>query len=129
MLPNICINIHIFELYIILTFRYCIYVTPHFLALQIMAVPVLPMILFIALAGTNDASSQVILKGYLTGQLTGQLSSDTGSNQVDALRREFKTFTDYIEKSVKSMKAFKEKAEGTLLKIQGILIQSIYMYA
>lgn len=90
-----------------------------------MAVPVLPMILFIALAGTNDASSQVILKGYLTGQL----SSDTGSNQVDALRREFKTFTDYIEKSVKSMKAFKEKAEGTLLKIQGILIQSIYMYA
>lgn len=125
MLPNICINIHIFELYIILTFRYCIYVTPHFLAFQIMAVPVLPMILFIALAGTNDASSQVILKGYLTGQL----SSDTGSNQVDALRREFKTFTDYIEKSVKSMKAFKEKAEGTLLKIQGILIQSIYMYA
>lgn len=125
MLPNICINIHIFELYIILTFRYCIYVTPHFLAFQIMAVPVLPMILFIALAGTNDASSQVILKGYLTGQL----SSDTGSNQVDALRREFKTFTDYIEKSVKSIKAFKEKAEGTLLKIQGILIQSIYMYA
>lgn len=125
MLPNICINIHIFELYIILTFRYCIYVTPHFLAFQIMAVPVLPMILFIALAGTNDASSQVILKGYLTGQL----SSDTGSNQVDALRREFKTFTDYIEKSVKSMKTFKEKAEGTLLKIQGILIQSIYMYA
>lgn len=125
MLPDICINIHIFELYIILTFRYCIYVTPHFLAFQIMAVPVLPMILFIALAGTNDASSQVILKGYLTGQL----SSDTGSNQVDALRREFKTFTDYIEKSVKSMKAFKEKAEGTLLKIQGILIQSIYMYA
>lgn len=125
MLPNICINIHIFELYIILTFRYCIYVTPHFLAFQIMAVPVLPMILFIALAGTNDASSQVILKGYLTGQL----SSDTGSNQVDALRREFKTFTDYIEKSVKSMKAFKEKAEGTLLKIQGILIQSICMYA
>lgn len=98
---------------------------PIFLAFQIMAVPVLPMILFIALAGTNDASSQVILKGYLTGQL----SSDTGSNQVDALRREFKTFTDYIEKSVKSMKAFKEKAEGTLLKIQGILIQSIYMYA
>lgn len=125
MLPNICINIHIFELYIILTFRYCIYVTPHFLAFQIMAVPVLPMILFIALAGTNDASSQVILKGYLTGQL----SSDTGSNQVDALRREFKTFTDYIEKSVKSIKAFKEKAEGTLLKIQGILIQSICMYA
>lgn len=98
---------------------------PIFLAFQIMAVPVLPMILFIALAGTNDASSQVILKGYLTGQL----SSDTGSNQVDALRREFKTFTDYIEKSVKSMKTFKEKAEGTLLKIQGILIQSIYMYA
>lgn len=98
---------------------------PIFLAFQIMAVPVLPMILFIALAGTNDASSQVILKGYLTGQL----SSDTGSNQVDALRREFKTFTDYIEKSVKSIKAFKEKAEGTLLKIQGILIQSIYMYA
>nr|XP_011449403.2 uncharacterized protein LOC105343662 isoform X2 [Crassostrea gigas] len=86
---------------------------------KIMAVPVLPMILFIALAGTNDASSKVILQGYLTGQLTGQLSSNTGSNQVDALRREFETFTDYIEKSVKSMKTFKEKAEGTLLKIQG----------
>lgn len=101
---------------------------PIFLAFQIMAVPVLPMILFIALAGTNDASSKVILQGYLTGQLTGQLSSNTGSNQVDALRREFETFTDYIEKSVKSMKTFKEKAEGTLLKIQGILILSIYMY-
>lgn len=77
-----------------------------------------PLLVIIAFAETNEASTKVVLQGYLTGQL------NSGSNQAEAWRREFKTFTDYIEKSVKSMKAFKEKAEVTLLKIQGILIQS-----
>lgn len=83
-----------------------------------------PLLVIIAFAETNEASTKVVLQGYLTGQLTGQASTNSGSNQAEAWRREFKTFTDYIEKSIKSMKAFKEKAEVTLLKIQGILIQS-----
>lgn len=89
-----------------------------------MAELVFPLLVIIAFAETNEASTKVVLQGYLTGQLTGQSSSNSGLNQAEAWRREFKTFTDYIEKSVKSMKAFKEKAEVTLLKIQGMLIQS-----
>lgn len=86
---------------------------------QMMAELVFPLLVIIAFAETNEASTKVVLQGYLTGQLTGQSSSNSGLNQAEAWRREFKTFTDYIEKSVKSMKAFKEKAEVTLLKIQG----------
>ncbi|XP_061178354.1 uncharacterized protein LOC133186994 [Saccostrea echinata] len=42
----------------------------------------------------------------LQGYLSGQLSSALGAYQVEALRREFKSFTDVIEKS---MKKFKEE--------------------
>lgn len=96
----------------------------HFLVFQMMAELVFLLLVIIAFAETNEASTKVVLQGYLTGQLTGQSSSNSGSNQAQALRREFKTFTDYIEKLVKSMKAFKKKAEDTLLKIQGVLICS-----
>lgn len=39
----------------------------------------------------------------LQGYITGQLSSALGAYQVEALRREFKTVTDQIEKSVNKM--------------------------
>lgn len=52
-------------------------------------------------AETNTGSCKDVLQGYLTGQL----SSALGVYQVEALRREFKSFTDVINKS---MKAFKE---------------------
>lgn len=55
----------------------------------------------IAQAGTKNGSYKNMLQGYLTGQL----SSALGVYQVEALRREFKSFTDVINKS---MKAFKE---------------------
>lgn len=55
----------------------------------------------IAQAGTKNGSYKNMLQGYLTGQL----SSALGVYQVEALRREFKSFTDEINKS---MKAFKE---------------------
>uniref|UniRef100_K1Q746 Short-chain collagen C4-like n=1 Tax=Magallana gigas TaxID=29159 RepID=K1Q746_MAGGI len=43
-------------------------------------------------------------KDMLQGFLTGQLSSALGGYQVEALRREFKNFTDIIEKSIKGLK-------------------------
>lgn len=54
-----------------------------------------------AQAGTNIESCKDMLQGYLTGEL----SSALGAYQVEALRREFKGFTDVMEKS---MKVFKE---------------------
>lgn len=51
-------------------------------------------------AETNTGSCKDMLQGYLTGQL----SSSLGAYQVEALRREFKSFTDVIEKSMKEFK-------------------------
>ncbi|XP_078310678.1 uncharacterized protein LOC144618480 [Crassostrea virginica] len=65
----------------------------------------------IAQAEVNTGSCKDMLQGYLTGQL----SSALGAYQVEALRREFKSFTDVIEKS---MKDFKKKiyADRELVK-------------
>ncbi|XP_061180056.1 short-chain collagen C4-like [Saccostrea echinata] len=50
-------------------------------------------------------------KDILQGYLTGQLSSALGAYQVEALRREFKSFTDVIEES---MKRFKEQVNASI---------------
>ncbi|XP_062602973.1 short-chain collagen C4-like [Saccostrea cucullata] len=47
----------------------------------------------------------------LQGYLTGQLSSALGAYQVEALRREFKSFSDVIEES---MKRFREEVNATI---------------
>lgn len=57
-------------------------------------------------------------KDMLRGYLTGQLSSALGAYQVEALRREFKTFTNVIEKSIKE---FKENVETELGDIKSKL--------
>lgn len=59
----------------------------------------------VAQAGTNTGSCKDMLQGYLTGQL----SSALGAYQVEAFRREFKSFTDVMEKS---MRDFKENMES-----------------
>nr|XP_022292594.1 short-chain collagen C4-like [Crassostrea virginica] len=51
-------------------------------------------------AETNTGNCKDMLQGYLTGQL----SSALGVYQVEALRREFKSFTEIIEKSIKELK-------------------------
>ena len=51
-------------------------------------------------AETNTGNCKDMLQGYLTGQL----SSALGDYQVEALRREFKSFTEIIEKSIKELK-------------------------
>ena len=51
-------------------------------------------------AETNTGNCKDMLQGYLTGQL----SSALGVYQVEALRREFKSFTEVIEKSIKELK-------------------------
>lgn len=54
-------------------------------------------------------------KDMLQGYLTGQLSSALGAYQIEALKREFKSFTDVIENS---MKAFEKNVETKLRNIQ-----------
>ena len=61
----------------------------------------------------NTGSCKDMLQGYLTGQL----SSALGAYQVEALRREFKSFTDAIEKS---MKLFKDKIDADMKGVQGL---------
>lgn len=56
---------------------------------------------------TNTRECKEMLQGYMTGQL----SSALGQYQVVALRREFKSFTDVIDKS---MIKFKENVETKL---------------
>ena len=63
-------------------------------------------------ADVNTGSCKDMLQGYLTGQL----SSALGAYQVEALRREFKSFTDVIENS---MKMFKEKIDTDMKTIKG----------
>ena len=72
------------------------------------------VILLFSAAGaeSTNASCKDMLQGYLTGQLTSALSA----YQVDALRREFKSFTDVIEKS---MNAFKQKIKAVVERSQG----------
>ncbi|XP_065925527.1 uncharacterized protein [Magallana gigas] len=61
----------------------------------------LTLLLVAATQGETNAGS---CKDMLQGYLTGQLSSALGAYQVEALRREFKSFTDVLEKSMKKFK-------------------------
>ena len=65
-----------------------------------------------ALANANTGNCKDMLQGYLTGQL----SSALGAYQVEALRREFKSFTDVMEKS---MKLFKDKIDTDMKTVKG----------
>lgn len=70
------------------------------------------MLLVEAQADITTGSYKELLQSYLSGQL----SSALGACQVEALRREFKSFVDVIEKS---MDDFKEKTEADYKKKQG----------
>lgn len=70
------------------------------------------MLSVVVSAATNKESCKDMLQGYLTGQL----SSALGAYQVDALKREFKSFTYQIEKSVKAIKG---KIEIDAQKMRG----------
>lgn len=70
-----------------------------------MAVLILLLLVAVTQAETNTGGCKDMLQGYLTGQLASAL----GAYQVKALRREFKGFTDVIEKS---MNEFKEKIKS-----------------
>lgn len=70
------------------------------------------VIFAVAQTEENNGSCKDVLHGYLTGQL----SSAHGAYQVEALRREFKSFTDVMEKS---MKKFKENVKTKLRNIKG----------
>ena len=77
------------------------------------------LLLYVKAFLTVQAESQNgSCKDMLQGYLTGQLSSALGAYQVEALRREFKSFTDVIEKS---LKAFQEKVGADLKKTEGKL--------
>lgn len=69
------------------------------------------LILLLLIAVTQSETNTGGCKDMLQGSLTGQLASALGSYQVEALRREFKGFTDVIEKS---MNEFKEKIKSEL---------------
>nr|XP_034330215.1 short-chain collagen C4 [Crassostrea gigas] len=69
------------------------------------------MIVAAAQAERNTGECKEMLQGYLTGQLASAL----GAYQVEALRREFKGFTDVIEKSMRDLK---ENVETKLKKIK-----------
>ena len=68
-----------------------------------------------AIAEVNTGSCKDMLQGYLTGQL----SSALGTYQVEALRREFKSFTDIMGKS---MNMFKEKINTDLKGVKGDIL-------
>ena len=63
---------------------------------------------------SQNRSCKDMLQGYLTGQLTSAL----GHYQVEALKREFKSFTDVIKKAIK---VFPEKVGVDLMKPVGKL--------
>lgn len=87
------------------------------------------LIIVISVIGVWAEKSNGSFKDMLHGYLTGQLSSALGTYQVEALRREFKSFTDQIEKLVKSIKekteieksvkGIKDKTELYAQKIRG----------
>lgn len=74
-----------------------------------------------AAAETNSGSCKEMLQGYLTGQLASAL----GAYQLEALRREFKSVTDQIEKSLKEIK---EKTEIDAQKMQGKICVLVFIY-
>lgn len=70
---------------------------------------------------TNTGSCKDMLQGYLTGQLSSALGY-----QVEALRREFESFSIEVKKALKEVK---EKQVADMQLIQGrIQIQDVIMY-
>lgn len=74
------------------------------------------MILFATAQAETSETSNGSCKDMLQGYLTGQLSSALGIYQIEALRREFKSFTDVSEKA---MKTFKEEVNADMERYQG----------
>lgn len=62
----------------------------------------------------------------LQGYLTGQLSSALESYQVEALRKEFKSFTDV---SKQSMELFKGKINKEMRAIKGYISNLGFLYS
>lgn len=83
------------------------------------AVLFLVLVIRVAEAETNTGSCKDMLQGYMTGHLASAL----GSYQVEALRREFKRFTEHVDEA---LKMFKEKAEADIQKLQGVICPIIY---
>ncbi|XP_078312769.1 uncharacterized protein LOC144619215 [Crassostrea virginica] len=73
------------------------------------------MILFATAQAETSETSNGSCKDMLQGYLTGQLSSALGIYQIEALRREFKSFTDVSEKA---MKTFKEEVNADMERYQ-----------
>lgn len=70
---------------------------------------------------TNTGSCKDMLQGYLTGQLSSALGY-----QVEALRREFESFSIEVKKALKEVK---EKQVADMQMIQGrIQIEDEIMY-
>ncbi|XP_065925119.1 uncharacterized protein [Magallana gigas] len=67
------------------------------------------ILLLITFAGAQAEGDNGNCKEILQGYLTGQLSSALGAYQVEALRREFKSFTEGMEKSMKELEQNVEK--------------------
>ena len=61
-------------------------------------------LLVIHIYGIWAASDNTSRKDILQGYLNGQLSSVLGSYQIEALKREFKSFTGLIEKNIEELK-------------------------
>lgn len=74
------------------------------------------LLLVLHISGIWAASNNTSYKDLLQGYLTGQLSSALGSYQVEALKREFKSFTGLMEKKFEE---FTEKTENEMNKIKG----------
>ncbi|XP_061178463.1 uncharacterized protein LOC133187121 [Saccostrea echinata] len=72
---------------------------------------VLGIVLHTTRGNTQTGSCKDMLQGYLTGQL----SSALGAYQVEALRREFKSFTDVMETSLRRFK----KEVNASIKVEG----------
>ncbi|XP_062599822.1 uncharacterized protein LOC134261396 isoform X2 [Saccostrea cucullata] len=71
------------------------------------------LIFFVLLVYNVQAENETgNCKDMLQGYLTGQLSSALGAYQVEALKREFKSFTETMEQS---MKNFKKEMEASVV--------------
>lgn len=80
--------------------------------LQKMEILLLTHILATVLEGTRTESCRDVLQGYLSGQS----SCAQGMYQLEAFKREFKSFTNGIEQS---MKEFKDKVKAEMQIIKG----------
>lgn len=88
---------------------------------QTMDILIFLMLSVVVSADTSKESCKDMLQGYLTGQLSSALGY-----QVEALRREFESFSIEVKKALKEVK---EKQVADMQMIQGrIQIQDEIMY-